>query len=86
MTRTYQLFAIIGTPYLRTYSILSPEIVYQIKRRHWEDLCDHAREIKTINALQELSIQGGNDMLHPENMISHEADLTPLVEEALDLV
>lgn len=65
-TWIHQLFTIIGPPHLRTYSILAPDIIHRIKRKQWDHICE---SVQQFQASQELSIQGGNDLLRQEHVI-----------------
>ncbi len=70
--RVVQLMDALGPPHLRTFGLISPEVVYRIKKTEWDNLCDHATTLPSEQTIleetvelssQELELQGGNDLL-----------------------
>jgi len=70
--RVGQLMDTLGPPKTRTFRILSPDIIFRLKKRDWDDLCDYATTIASPLTLieeevlltsQELSPQGGNSLI-----------------------
>src|SRR6266487_4610256 len=73
--RVGQLMGALGPPETRTFGILSPDIIFQIKKTDWDNLCDYAVSVgsqqtnmdeEILLTSQELSIQGGNSLTSPE--------------------
>ena len=73
--RVGQLMDALGPPETRTFGILSPDIIFRIKKTDWDNLCDYAVSVgsqqtnmdeEILLTSQELSIQGGNSLTSPE--------------------
>ncbi len=74
--RVGQLMDALGPPETRTFGILSPDIIFRMKKTDWDNLCNYAVSISSPLTLldeevlltsQELSIQGGNSLTLPES-------------------
>ena len=54
--RTKQLMDALGPPYHRTFGLLSPDVIFRIKKTDWDNLCNYAADVseKNLQALQEL--------------------------------
>ena len=74
--RIGQLMDALGSPKTRTFRILSSDIIFRMKKRDWDDLCDYATTIASPLTLldeevlltsQELSLQGENSLTCPES-------------------
>jgi len=70
--RTGQLMDALGPPYMRTFGLISPDLIYRIRKTEWDLICDHAITVTSQATLveeiveltsQELSVQGGNGLL-----------------------
>jgi len=74
--RVGQLMDALGPPETRTFGILSPDIIFRMKKTDWDNLCDYAVSItsplslldeEVLLTLQELSIQEKNSLTCPES-------------------
>ena len=70
--QTGQLMDALGPPYMRTFGLISPDLIYRIRKTEWDLICDHAITVTSQATLveeiveltsQELSAQGGNSLL-----------------------
>jgi len=70
--RTGQLMDALGPPYMRTFGLISPDLIYRIRKTEWDLVCDYAVAVTSQSTLveeiveltsQELSAQGGNGLL-----------------------
>lgn len=55
--RVGQLMDALGPPYLRTFGIISPDLVYRIRKTEWDILCNHAATIASAQTLVEGTIE-----------------------------
>jgi hypothetical protein len=46
-TRVGQLMDALGAPYYRSFGILTPQAVFQMKKKDWDNLCDYATTLPT---------------------------------------
>ena len=74
--RIGQLMDTLGSLEIRTFGILSSDIIFRMKKRDWDDLYDYATTIASPLTLldkevlftsQELSPQGENSLTCPES-------------------